>query len=55
MEPYDALSWYEQDLDRQAEAQYYGYNSWDEYKMAKSDEAYEKLINEERLFNGYAR
>lgn len=55
MYPYDALSWYELDLDREAEARDNGFDTWEDYQMSKSDDSYEKLVNEERLFNPYAR
>lgn len=46
MFPHDALDWYEKDLE-------------DEYKKdleeKDTDYWYEKLVNEERLFNPYAR
>lgn len=45
--PHDALYWYEKDLE-------------DEYKKDLEEEKdtdfwYERLVNEERLFNPYAR
>lgn len=60
MFPHDALNWYEQDLDREAEARANGFETWEQYQkclegIENSDYWYEKLVNEERLFNPYAR
>ena len=53
--PHESYTWYDLDLSRQAEAEEHGFDNWDDYQMSRSDEMYERLVNEERLFNPYAR
>lgn len=60
MFPHDSYAWYDLDLSREAEARDNGFDSWDAYQKWKegadnSDYWYENLVNEERLFNPYAR
>lgn len=47
MFPHDALDWYEKDLEEQYKK--------DLEEEKDTDYWYEKLVNEERLFNPYAR
>lgn len=46
--PHDALDWYEKDLEEE-------YKKDLEEEEKDTDFWYEKLVNEERLFNPYAR
>ena len=47
MFPHDALDWYEKDLEEQYKK--------DLEEEKDTDYWYEKLVNEERLFNPYVR
>jgi hypothetical protein len=53
--PHNAYALYDLELSREAEARDHGFDNWEDYQMSKSDEMYERLVNEERLFNPYAR
>lgn len=51
---YDPFQYYEQELDRKAEAEYHGFNSWEEYMDAKEDFLTDQqmgLLEDERLGN----